>query len=118
MSGRGTAWTKSPRCAQVLVVAGLAALVALLAAPMAGAATIIQVTTLADPGAGKCETTGECSLREALERVASGKVGGEVEIAIGLEGEIQLDGEELEVKAGPGLDSIAIVGPGAAKLSI
>ncbi|HYC81654.1 MAG TPA: right-handed parallel beta-helix repeat-containing protein, partial [Solirubrobacterales bacterium] len=116
MSSRGTVWGRAPGRALVLLAVGLTAL-ALGAAP-AGAASIIEVTTLADPGAGECEASGECSLREALERVASGEVGGEVEVVIEPQGTIALAGEELEVKGGGGLESIAIVGPGAAQLSV
>ena len=118
MSKRVTVSARSSRAALALLVVGLAMLPALLAAPAAGAATIIEVTTLADPGAGECEATGECSLREALERVASGKVGGDVEVVIQPQGVIELDGNELEVKGGTGLESIAIVGPGVAQLSV
>ncbi len=117
MSAR-TVWERSLGRALVLLVVGLAALLALLVAPAADAATIIRVTTLADPGSGECEATGECSLREALERVASGKAGGDVEVVIQPQGEIELDGNELEVMGGVGLESIAIVGPGAAQLSV
>jgi CSLREA domain-containing protein len=118
MSARGTVWAKWPRRAVVSFAIGLTAMVALLAAPVAGAESIIQVTTLADPGAGECETTGECSLREALEQIASGKVSGEVRVEIEPEGKIELDGNELEVAAGGGVASIAIVGPGVAKLRV
>lgn len=91
---------------------------ALLAAPVAGAESIIEVTTLADPGAGECEATGQCSLREALEQIGSGKVSGEVRVEIEPKGKIELDGNELEVTAGGGVASIVIAGPGAAQLSV
>src|ERR1700754_1779150 len=116
----GTPQLTRPRSAvALLLLVSLCLLLALAAAPAARADAVITVNTLADPGPGTCDEGGECSLREAIERVAEGEVSGDVTIDVEAEGEIDISAEgQLEVSAGNGVESIAIEGPGLSQLTI
>ena len=62
---------------------------------------------------------GACSLREAIEAVNEGEVSGEVVIEFNVTGTISLRHESLlEIDPGSSVSSVAIVGPGAAQLTI
>lgn len=106
-------------------------LVVLSAAPAAHAATRSEfvVDTLEDRGEEgsneECAEEDHCSLREALEVVAEGEVAaGDVKILIqvpnpqGTKQTLELTGGQLEAIAGPAVDSIKIVGPGAELFAI
>lgn len=110
----------------VRAVAPLLALLALaIGAPAVGAAdpTTVIVNSSADTSGGACETsgTGVCTLREAVTYASAG-LGGEgvrIEFAASLPGPVLLGGSAIPVApSGGGVHSLAIVGPGAAQLTI
>lgn len=104
----------------------LAALVALAcaSAPAALADATFVVNSTADPGSDTCEPGGAttCTLREALQWALDGSsvgVDGDVTIDLDVSGAIKVGaGGQLVVGTGGGVDSIALVGPGAAQLTI
>lgn len=115
MTGRARAARRVPQrvsgWALVLLVAGLVA-VGVRAAP-AHAAVTITVNTTADsqPSAGECSgIAGDCSLRQAIDKAASGDTIG---FASGVQGTITLAHGQIAFSK-----ALTINGPGASKLTI
>jgi len=99
-------------------VALLALAVLAVAAPAAGAQTIV-VSTTADTSGGSCTpTSGTCSLREALELIEEGETEATVKVEITATGSIDLGGEELTLDLNEDVESVEIAGPGASQLTV